>query len=60
MFLISAGGTIAFMFKKRKDTTTGPNEMEMRPTATADYYTQDQEDNEYDNDYYDEYDYTYN
>ena len=33
--------------------------MEMRPTATADYYTQDQEDNEYDNDYYDEYDYTY-
>ena len=39
--------------------TTGPNEMEMRPTATDDYYTEDQEENEYDNDYNDEYDDAY-
>ena len=65
VFLVSTIIIIFFVKKKNRRQqeiemeTTGPNEMEMRPTAAADYYTQDQEDNEYDNDYYDEYDYTY-
>ena len=65
VFLVSTIIIIFFVKKKNRRQqeiemeTTGPNEMEMRPTATDDYYTEDQEENEYDNDYNDEYDDAY-